>query len=81
MLGMENVPTPGTDVALHATFRLVSNDLNVSRLFSTTNFIEKSVLLEPFHLPGMIVQQRKEQNQSFAISTDDSLDSLFIQGG
>ncbi|CAL5211527.1 unnamed protein product [Lathyrus oleraceus] len=46
-LTMQNLPAPGTDIALHATFRLIQKD-------STS----KSVVLEPIDLPGNTVSHQ-----------------------
>ena len=51
---MKKLPKPGTDLALHATFRLIQG--KPSSEFSTLrDVIGKSVMLEPFDLPGMRV--------------------------
>ncbi|XP_006446048.2 uncharacterized protein LOC18052883 [Citrus clementina] len=57
---MEEFPVSGTDAALHATFRLILKDASLSNLSSLNNVIGKSVMLEPFDFPGMLVQQGKE---------------------
>ncbi|KAK9220957.1 hypothetical protein WN944_009381 [Citrus x changshan-huyou] len=57
---MEEFPVSGTDAALHATFRLILKDASLSNFSSLNNVIGKSVMLEPFDFPGMLVQQGKE---------------------
>ncbi|KAH9741132.1 proline-tRNA ligase (DUF1680) [Citrus sinensis] len=71
---MEKFPKSGTDAALHATFRLILNDSSGSEFSSLNDFIGKSVMLEPFDSPGMLVIQHE---------TDDELvvtDSFIAQG-
>ncbi|XP_057456214.1 uncharacterized protein LOC130747331 [Lotus japonicus] len=53
-LTMQNLPGPGTEYALHATFRLVLKESS-SKFSSLTDSIGKSVMLEPIDLPGMSV--------------------------
>ena len=57
---MEEFPVSDTDAALHATFRLILKDASLSNFSSLNNVIGKSVMLEPFDFPGMLVQQGKE---------------------
>ncbi|XP_042498492.1 uncharacterized protein LOC122076913 isoform X2 [Macadamia integrifolia] len=70
---MEKLPEPGTDFAVHATFRLiVSQDMNSSHFSSLRDAIGKSVLLEPFDLPGMLVVQKgPNDNLALASATND----------
>uniref|UniRef100_A0A2P2MD55 Uncharacterized protein LOC105648802 n=1 Tax=Rhizophora mucronata TaxID=61149 RepID=A0A2P2MD55_RHIMU len=67
---MEKFPKSGTDESVHATFRLISNNVSSFR-----DAIGKSVMLEPFDLPGtVLVQQGKEESLAIASSNsgDDS---------
>ncbi|XP_042509637.1 uncharacterized protein LOC122085222 [Macadamia integrifolia] len=69
---MEKLPEPGTDSAVHATFRIISEDMNSSHFLSPTDVIGKSVSLEPFDLPGMlVVQQGPNENLIVASATSD----------
>ncbi|KAJ4979732.1 hypothetical protein NE237_010512 [Protea cynaroides] len=69
---MEKLPEPGTDSAVHATFRLISENMNSSHSLSLTDAIGKSVSLEPFDLPGMlVVQQGPNENLVVASATND----------
>ncbi|KAK2641261.1 hypothetical protein Ddye_023024 [Dipteronia dyeriana] len=52
---MEIFPQSGTDAAVHATFRLILNDSSSSKFSSIKDVVGKSVKLEPFDLPGMLV--------------------------
>ncbi|XP_043691512.1 uncharacterized protein LOC122642154 isoform X1 [Telopea speciosissima] len=69
---MEKLPERGTDSAVHATFRLISEDMNSSNFSSPTDVIGKSVLLEPFDLPGKLVMQQGPNGYlSVASATSD----------
>ncbi|XP_062083998.1 uncharacterized protein LOC133790391 [Humulus lupulus] len=65
---MEKLPETGTDSALKATFRLILNDIS-----------GKSVMLEPFDHPGMVVVQQGEDNDLTVAdaSNDKGSSSLF----
>ncbi|XP_010279004.1 PREDICTED: uncharacterized protein LOC104613017 isoform X2 [Nelumbo nucifera] len=68
---MEKLPESGTDSAVHATFRLVPKDVNSSGFLSPMDAIGKSVMLEPFDLPGMVVVQQGPK-EKLTVSNDDS---------
>jgi len=60
---MEEHPKSGTDTCLQATFRIVFNNSSFSEVFQIKDVIDKSVMLEPFDLPGMLlVQQGKDSS-------------------
>ncbi|KAK2641260.1 hypothetical protein Ddye_023023 [Dipteronia dyeriana] len=67
-LAMTKFPESGTDAALHATFRLILSDTSSSKLSSVKDYIGKSVTLEPFDLPGMLVA--REGNDNKLVVTD-----------
>ncbi|XXG56552.1 hypothetical protein AAC387_Pa03g3935 [Persea americana] len=50
---MEELPEAGTESAVNATFRLITEDTSLSQVSSLKDPIGKSVMLEPFDLPGM----------------------------
>ncbi|OVA07876.1 Protein of unknown function DUF1680 [Macleaya cordata] len=82
-LTMEKSPESGTDSAVHATFRLISKDMNSSQFSSSKDYIGKSITLEPFDLPGMLVVH-KGPNNNLALadaaaeeSADDKESSVF----
>ncbi|KAL5764948.1 hypothetical protein ACOSQ2_017542 [Xanthoceras sorbifolium] len=52
---MKKFSRSGTDDAVHATFRLIFSDSSSSKFSSAKHIIGKSVMLEPFDLPGMLV--------------------------
>ncbi|KAJ7005163.1 hypothetical protein NC653_009853 [Populus alba x Populus x berolinensis] len=77
-ISMEKLPESGTDASLQATFRLVLKDSSSSKLSSVKDVIGKSVMLEPFHLPGMLlVQQGKDRSFALTNSADDDGSSIF----
>ncbi|XP_054819763.1 LOW QUALITY PROTEIN: uncharacterized protein LOC129318821 [Prosopis cineraria] len=56
-LTMEKLPEPGTESALHATFRLIFTESS-SEFSTLRDAIGKSVMLEPFDLPGMLLMDQ-----------------------
>ncbi|KAK9274092.1 hypothetical protein L1049_018906 [Liquidambar formosana] len=68
---MEKVPESGTDSSVHATFRLILEEPTSSNFIPLKDAINKSVMLEPFDFPGMVVvHQGKGKN--LAIANSDS---------
>ncbi|XP_017697122.1 uncharacterized protein LOC103702309 isoform X2 [Phoenix dactylifera] len=74
-LAMENWPDDGTDGAVHATFRIVTPNSKSSRVSARKMVVGSSVMLEPFDLPGMVVQQGP--NNGLIISGATGSRSLF----
>ncbi|KAJ6325964.1 hypothetical protein OIU78_013121 [Salix suchowensis] len=75
---MEKLPESGTDASLQATFRLIFKDSSSSKLSSVKDVIGKSVMLEPFDLPRMLlVQQGKDRSFAVTKSADDDGSSIF----
>ncbi|KAF4368985.1 hypothetical protein F8388_017701 [Cannabis sativa] len=76
---MEKLPESGTDSSLHATFRLIITDSPSSDLSPTKDIFGKSVMLEPFDFPGMIVMEQGEDNDLTVTdpSNDKTSTSLF----
>ncbi|XP_068641476.1 uncharacterized protein [Aristolochia californica] len=66
-LTMEKLPKSGTESALHATFRLFSED-PITNSSSRDEIIGKTVMLEPFDLPGMVVVNTGK-DETLAVST------------
>ncbi|OMO78120.1 hypothetical protein COLO4_24842 [Corchorus olitorius] len=74
---MEKSPKAGTDAALHATFRLIFDD-TTEKISTIRDAIGKTVMLEPFDFPGMVlVHQGTENNLAVANSPDDEDSSSF----
>lgn len=62
-IAMEEFPESGTDSAVHATFRLILYDSSSENFSTIKDAIGKSVILEPFDFPGMVVvHQGKDEN-------------------
>ncbi|RZC77447.1 hypothetical protein C5167_001632 [Papaver somniferum] len=81
-LTMEKLPESGTDLSVHPTFRLILKDVNSSHLLSLVAYIGKSVMIEPFNLPGMLVVHNGTNNNlrvtnSEVASKEDNKASLF----
>uniref|UniRef100_A0A2P2MD35 Alpha-L-arabinofuranosidase B arabinose-binding domain-containing protein n=1 Tax=Rhizophora mucronata TaxID=61149 RepID=A0A2P2MD35_RHIMU len=70
---MEKFPKLGTDASVHATFRLIVNNASSFR-----SAIGKSVVLEPFDLPGMVLVQRGK-DKSLSISSSGSRDASIFK--
>ncbi|XP_045826710.1 uncharacterized protein LOC123918663 [Trifolium pratense] len=67
-LTLQKLPEPGTDIALYATFRLIPKDAS-----------SKSVLIEPFHLPGTIIShQEPDQPLTVVDSSKGGPSSVFL---
>lgn len=73
---MEEHPKPGTNDALHATFRLVFQDSKEQFLSpSCLNLLGKFVKIEPFNSPGMFLRPRSSSNGSVIISASADMNS------
>ncbi|OIW05725.1 hypothetical protein TanjilG_23511 [Lupinus angustifolius] len=75
-LTMQKLPGPGTDLALRATFRLILKEPSTKHS-TFSNAVGKSVLLEPFDLPGMNVIHQGA-NQPLVISSQVESSSIFL---
>ncbi|KAK6235625.1 Beta-L-arabinofuranosidase [Theobroma cacao] len=74
---MEKFPKAGTDAALHATFRLVFDETS-EKISNIREAIGKTVMLEPFDFPGMVlVHQGTENNLAVTDSPNDEATSGF----
>ncbi|XP_050224605.1 uncharacterized protein LOC126674230 [Mercurialis annua] len=77
-LTMETSPYSGTDESVRATFRLILIDSPSSVLLNTKDAIGKTVMLEPFDLPGMVlVQQGKDVSLAVANTDEEDGSSFF----
>lgn len=75
---MEKLPKSGTDSAVHATFRLILNESSSEKISAIEDAIGKSVMLEPFDFPGMVVvHQGKDENLGVADSPSGVGSSAF----
>ncbi|KAK8601919.1 hypothetical protein V6N13_058411 [Hibiscus sabdariffa] len=74
---MEKFPEAGTDAAVHATFRLIF-DVTHEKISTIGEAIGKTVMLEPFDSPGMVlVHQGTENNLAVTGSPSDDATSSF----
>lgn len=69
---MEKLPESGTDSSLQATFRLILPSSSESSTMNDNDFLDKSVMLEPFDFPGTVLAQQGEDNDLTV--TDASID-------
>nr|POE70308.1 hypothetical protein CFP56_29676 [Quercus suber] len=75
---MEKFPAPGTNSAVHATFRLILNYSSPAEVSTMKDAIGRSVMLEPFDFPGMVVvHQGKDKNLAVADSSGSGGFSVF----
>lgn len=74
---MERQTKSGTDCAVHATFRLILIDNSSSEFSSLNDYIGKSVMLEPFDSPGMLVVQGTHNELVVTDSSSDQDSSVF----
>ncbi|PHT68392.1 hypothetical protein T459_27879 [Capsicum annuum] len=74
---MEKYPEAGTDSAVSATFRLISNDKRTVNLFEPQDFIGKLVMLEPFDFPEMLITHPGNDTSLVITQSSDGAGSLF----
>jgi len=75
---MQKVPESGTDLALKATFRLVLKESS-SKFSTLADANERSVMLEPFDLPGMnVVHQGADKPLLIQDSSNGKPSSVFL---
>ncbi|KAL4560947.1 hypothetical protein LXL04_033104 [Taraxacum kok-saghyz] len=72
-----NFPDPGTSDSVFSTFRIILSNSSSSQFRSYKDAFGKTIMLEPYNLPGMvIVQQGKEQGLGIGDSAEPR-NSLF----
>ncbi|XP_022754274.1 uncharacterized protein LOC111302749 isoform X2 [Durio zibethinus] len=77
LIRMEKLPRAGSDAAVHATFRLIIDDTS-EKISTIEEAIGKTVMLEPFDFPGMVlVHQGTENNLAVTDSPNDEATSSF----
>lgn len=74
-IAMGNRPKPGTDSAVHATFRVIVVDHKVSS--KRSHVTGRSVMLEPFNLPGMVVSHRGKSKDLVVCMSNGDEASIF----
>ncbi|CAK7339306.1 unnamed protein product [Dovyalis caffra] len=69
IITMGNHSRSGNNSALHSTFRLILADKSSSKLSTSMDAIGKSVMLEPFDHPGMLVVYREtDKNHNLQVA-------------
>ncbi|KAL8156444.1 uncharacterized protein LOC141689362 [Apium graveolens] len=63
------LPEPGTNHSVHATFRIVTKDKKYLNNFMVRDVIRKAVKLEPFGHPGMVLMHNAE-NENLEVKAD-----------
>lgn len=74
---MEKYPEAGTDSAVSATFRLISNDKESVKLSEPKDFVGKLVMFEPFGFPGMFITRIGNDTSLGIPQSSDGAGSLF----
>lgn len=74
---MEKYPEAGTDSAVSATFRLVSNDKKSFKLSEPKDFVGKLVMLEPMEFPGMFITHLGNDTNLEITQSSDGAGTLF----
>ncbi|XP_021894191.1 uncharacterized protein LOC110811885 [Carica papaya] len=77
LIKMENYPEPGTDAAVHATFRIILSG-KPSNFSSLSDFIGQQVILEPFDFPGTVLLQESDGGISVGNSSANGDPSSFL---
>ncbi|KAK6259333.1 Beta-L-arabinofuranosidase [Theobroma cacao] len=72
---MLTYPQPGTNTSVNATFRIILNDPTFKGFSSIKDVIGKSVVLEPFDLPGMAVAHQGPDKNLVVLNSDTAKDS------
>uniref|UniRef100_A0A2N9J4V2 Alpha-L-arabinofuranosidase B arabinose-binding domain-containing protein n=1 Tax=Fagus sylvatica TaxID=28930 RepID=A0A2N9J4V2_FAGSY len=58
-IAMDHLPLPGSSTTVNATFRLILNGSPPQNFSTLKDAIGKSVMLEPYNFPGMVVVVQK----------------------
>ncbi|CAH2051014.1 unnamed protein product [Thlaspi arvense] len=78
---MDELPMPGTDSSVHATFRIILKDSDPSEFSIPDQIIGKSVMLEPLDFPGMVLtHQGMDKGLTIAESGDENGIFRFVAG-
>lgn len=77
-IAMKQLPEPGTEASVQATFRLIFKDSPPSKLSSLNDIIGKSVVLEPFVYPGFAVVQQGEDNDLSVADSSSEKDASSV---
>ncbi|CAI9106570.1 OLC1v1005758C1 [Oldenlandia corymbosa var. corymbosa] len=72
---LQDTPEPGTDDAVNATFRIILKDSNAN-FSSPRDAIGKSIMLEPYGLPGMLLTHQGA-GKPLLVSSESTDSSVF----
>jgi len=76
---MQKLPVLGTDLALHATFRVIQGKKSSTKFTTLTDVIGKTIMLEPFDHPGMrVIHQGMEHPLTVADSSSGGSSCVFV---
>ncbi|XP_028759417.1 uncharacterized protein LOC114718302 [Neltuma alba] len=74
---MQNLPGPGNESTPHVTFRLIPSEL-ISQFSTVRDAIGKSIMLEPYDLPGkLLMHQGVENSLVITDSSNGGVSSVF----
>lgn len=74
---LDMFPEPGTNSSVYSTFRLIPKDSKLLKSLVAKDVIGKSVMLEPFGHPGMVVMHRGEHENLEVKAAFDQSSSVF----
>lgn len=76
-IALDHLPEPGTNHSVYATFRIITNDKKYLKSFMASDIIGKSVTLEPFDHPGMVLMHHGKNENLEVKSACDHSHSVF----
>lgn len=74
---LDQLHEPGTNHSVYATFRIVTKDKKYLKNFRVQDVIGKSVMLEPFSHPGMVLMHYEENENLEVKAASDHSYSVF----
>lgn len=80
-LRMETMPESGSNHSVHATFRIIPIGSTSPKTSTVKDFIGKSVMLEPFDLPGTVVMHGKDASLGIADSSESNTSVFWLISG
>ncbi|XP_074350494.1 uncharacterized protein LOC141689888 isoform X1 [Apium graveolens] len=80
-LRLETIPESGSNHSVHATFRIIPKDSTSSKKSDIRDFIGKTVMLEPFDLPGTAVVHSKDESLGIADASDSNASGFRLVSG
>lgn len=80
-LRMETIPESGSNHSVHATFRIIPKESTSSKNSAIRDFIGKTVMLEPFDLPGKVVVHSTDESLGIADASDSNPSGFRLVSG